>query len=148
MNCIECSKTIMFRYNEDMNEQLRTTSLCFNCHFWTEKLNYRGDHAVVRANGVHYMYDTKKPWNTDTNKFRGYGGAIFEIRYFLADENQPPVTTNDLWCQGDIPEHFRSRLPDNATITRKVRPEIERFRELMLSAREAGLNIHTPAQQS
>jgi hypothetical protein len=131
--CVECKRSVFstdLRYTEEMNAQLIEAQMCFKCNFWTERLNYQGDHAVVRFEGHHFMYDTKRPWNEDTNTFRGHGGAIFKITFHLADVGQS-VLTNDLWAQGEIPKHFRSRMPDNAVIERVPNPAIQRFRELL-----------------
>ena len=75
--------------------------LCSYCGFWTEKLSMNG----IRINGTHYM-----PSN-DTGPFKGYGGHDFKIQMNSGEV----IHTSNLWCQGDIPENFRERLPDNAS---------------------------------
>jgi len=64
----------------------------------------KGIVAIVK--GVHYMV------GDESSKVmpRGFGGSLFNIRWFDGHE----AKTTNLWCQGDVPEHFRSKLPDNA----------------------------------
>jgi len=48
--------------------------------------------------------------NPDQHPFLGCAGRRFWIRFF----DGRTITTNNLWCQGEIPEEFREELPDNA----------------------------------
>jgi hypothetical protein len=82
---------------------------CFRCRFWEEKENIgKGRHRlrVVRIQGEHYMIAEDNP----SAAFQGCGGRKFTILFYDGRR----VETKNLWCQGTIPHHFRSRLPDNA----------------------------------
>lgn len=103
MNCVECKKEIKFTYMDFMNEQMKSRQMCFNCNFWTD---YMGRTDTIRIDGMHYVIapDT-------TSGMKGYGGHEFKIKRF---DTEGVIVTHNLWHQGDIPAHFRDRLPDNA----------------------------------
>jgi hypothetical protein len=42
------------------------------------------------------------------------GGARSTIRF----RDGRSVVTHNLWCQGEVPAHFREALPDNAEFIR------------------------------
>ncbi|MFD7868020.1 hypothetical protein [Streptomyces sp. NPDC059783] len=105
-----------------------TTGKCFDCRFWEEKVRWsengdempaHGRHAaapVARVNGWHYIV---KAYNTTTPaQYLGFGGAVFVFRF----EDGTELTSNDVMCQGEIPAHFRDRLPDNAVIVPQTPP--------------------------
>ena len=92
------------------SEEMTRRCLCFSCNFWTGHI--QRDHneykdIFVIANGEHYTI--VKSSNTC---FKGFGGAKFTIRF----HDGRVVKTDNLWCQGDIPERFRDELPDNAVL--------------------------------
>jgi hypothetical protein len=109
--CKECTKLVEEKklpYSEALNKELIFKQLCFSCNFWCIRCLGVESLKSVRVNGLHY-------WIGNTcggdKKFRGFGGRRFVIRFMGGRE----VTTTNLWHQGEIPEHFRERLPDNAT---------------------------------
>jgi hypothetical protein len=79
--------------------------VCFGCAFWSDKLNIADHSRVARIDGTHYFYEDDKDGG-----FKGFGGRKFEIKF----HDGRTVVTRNLWCQGNIPAHFRDRLPDNA----------------------------------
>jgi len=74
--------------------------VCFYCAFWTLKLLYPNP---VVIDGSFYVPN----WG----KGPGMGGRRFDIKMPNGDE----ITTHNLSHCGEIPEHFRNRLPDNAS---------------------------------
>ncbi|WP_327335869.1 hypothetical protein OG384_04345 [Streptomyces sp. NBC_01324] len=105
------------------------TGTCFTCEFWEEKVRRaeNGDTVpalgrdaaapVARVNGWHYIV---KPFDATTPKqYLGLGGTVLTFRF--TDGRQ--LTSNDVMCQGEIPAHFRDRLPDNAVIVPQSMPE-------------------------
>jgi len=85
--------------------------LCFGCGFWHEKIELARTAAdrVVRVNGRHFMIGDEPQPGAYRNGL-GHGGFRFVIRFTDGRE----VTSHNLWGQGEIPERFRDRLPDNA----------------------------------
>lgn len=107
--------------------RLVEVGICPSCDFWMEKWRDRRDEVVVRAGGQHYRYgnhlqglevndnmtvdEIVEAYSSDS-KFKGMGGQK-SIIYF---ESGRVVITDDLWHQGQIPDHFKELLPDNARI--------------------------------
>jgi len=96
-----------------VNENGYTGNMCFDCHFWMEKIHYVNNddkmdngEQVIRCNGVHYSIKLE-----DANGFRGFNGAKF--RFKLLKDNSI-IESSNVWHQGDIPEEFKKELPDNA----------------------------------
>jgi len=85
--------------------------------FWDEKVRWRemgdvtedGDLAV-RINGRHYLICDPK----NTYPYLGFEGRPFIVRFKAGPHAGKTVHTNNLWCQGAIPEEYRTLLPDNA----------------------------------
>lgn len=83
--------------------------VCFNCAFWIEHIARKDNPQIARIDGVHYSVGPE-PHGKVNPATLGYGGARFKIRW----RNGRTEVTNNLWCQGHIPEMFRDELPDNA----------------------------------
>ena len=84
------------------------SSECYVDNFWQEIINEKDYHVIV--DGVCYYYDPNKIINTNLPQYNSYAGRIFKILF----NDGRIVLTNNLWCNGDIPEKFREQLPDNA----------------------------------
>lgn len=83
---------------------MRELGYCWNCAFWQPKVEAKNDPLVVRVDGTHFWI------HEGDTAFKGFGGHDFTIQF----NDGRVVETSNLWCQGDIPEHFRNDLPDNA----------------------------------
>ena len=79
--------------------------------FWEEKLDIKDDKDVARIDGEHYMIAPEN-W-----KSKGFGGAEHRIRF----DDGRVVTTTNLWHQGEIPNEYRDRLPNNAHWVRRIK---------------------------
>lgn len=77
---------------------------CFTRKFWNNIMEEKDEHVIV--DGTCYAIA-----NTPTNGFCGFGGSRFKIKMFDAGE---VIETNNLWCQGKIPEEYRDQFPDTA----------------------------------
>ena len=76
---------------------------CFACNFWLRNSDPAAiDRAIVNGRS-YFPCEGNGP---------GYGGRHVTIHY--ADGRT--VESRNLWTQGEVPAHFRDRLPDNATI--------------------------------
>lgn len=102
--CIRCGS--LFSTNYVIKKELVNRNMCFTCYFWEKYVGIKDSEKVVRVNGSHYVitHDDPKAY------FKGFGGAEFKIKFHDGRE----VVTHNLWSQGEIPEHFRNYLPDNA----------------------------------
>lgn len=102
--CRECGHRINLNYIEDERRHLIEKGVCFRCHHWMRFVNNRNSIVI---DGKHYIAGTqRKP-----DQWNGFGGTWFHIRMNDGAE----IHTCDLWFQGEIPEHFRERIPNNAT---------------------------------
>ncbi len=87
-------------------DEIAAQGRCHTCSFWASQLVETSDRVVV--NGRHYWVG---PRSTGPKHCKGHGGHEFHITF----HDGRKVVTDNLWCQGAIPECFRDRLPDNAT---------------------------------
>lgn len=109
VTCKECGKV------EDPNrwfgaEERVALSLCFQCEHWHSLWLIRDEARVARIDGKHYIITNEAPSYAGS---RGFGGARFTIKFF---DGRTVVSTN-LWCQGTVPAHWASRLPNNAVMS-------------------------------
>ena len=81
---------------------------CFTIKFWDGICEEKEEHVVI--NGVCYAIADEP-----VNGFLGYGGRKFKIKMFDTGE---VIETNNLWCQGDVPEEYKYRLPNTAEFVR------------------------------
>ena len=105
--CLECGKKEKLRWNEETKQTLIKRNLCFNCNFWMERIHRINHRNSVRIKNNHYWIENE---NASSDTFRGFGGQRFIIKF----NNGRLVITTNLWSQGEIPERFRDRLPNNA----------------------------------
>lgn len=110
--CRECCTTQYLHYLDNIQRHLLKEKLCFHCDFWLGKIQEYKSPKTVVVDGKHYRMGEK---SCDKKAFNGFGGARFRIEFFDGRIEE----TDNLWCQGDIPEMFRARLPDNARFRKR-----------------------------
>ena len=113
MKCKECSAEISLNYMESSKTRMIERKLCFICLFWSNyvdcvEFGTIATQRIARINHKHFVIGNEG--KSRRAEFRGYGGAKFVIIFNNGDR----VETTNLWAQGEIPERFRNRLPDNA----------------------------------
>lgn len=99
MKCIICGKEI--EKSMYMNAVL-CSQKCFEVNFWNETL----DEDAIIVRGTCYHDGGRKP--SGYGGFLGFGGA----RYLIQMDNGKLIDTNNLWCNGDVPEE--RNVSDNA----------------------------------
>ena len=109
--CTECGGIVSTCYTLELADNLRFFNICFYCYFWLEKLKIKDDPNTVRVRGTHYII-----CQDNTLGFRGFGGAEFRIKF----HDGRYIISHNLWCQDDIPERFKDRLPDNAIFLERI----------------------------
>lgn len=90
--------------------------MCFSCNFWREILEDDEKcppHTVCMIDGTHYRIRPDDP----ESHFQGFGGAEFQIEF----NDGCKVITHNLWCQGEPPEHWKDKFPDNARFENNLR---------------------------
>lgn len=100
------------RYNLDrIREIMEEQDVCFHCAYWLMQHELDESHTKaglrrgVVIGGTHYTLGDGKSF------FKGFAGRRWTIRFTDGET----VTTDDLWHQGEIPDHLRHLFPDNAT---------------------------------
>lgn len=109
--CVVCGAHETGEWIEERKQYLEKKGLCFGCGHWNELYErYRGKHPAIIVKGIHYIVYPDKP--KGYGGFLGFGGQRFHFR--MNDGRE--IVTHNLWCQGDIPKIWQSKLPDNAMI--------------------------------
>ena len=103
MSCKECQSEIELKFGKDKNSRLESNQLCWDCDFWMDRIV--SDLPKATIGGKFYYINPN-----EHSEFKGFGGRRFKIRFL---DGTLTETTN-LWLNGEIPERFRDRLPDNA----------------------------------
>lgn len=126
LQCVECGDAVIgSRFNlEEEREHYRDTH-CYTDMFWSEhhrldneNAGRRGRGEAVVVDGAHYIVNPVVE-NPRVPRALGMGGRL--MRFRLQDGRV--LESNDVWFQGDIPERWRDRLPDNAEFYRAPRVE-------------------------
>ena len=109
--CCECGRReLPATWIEEVHDHLFELQMCFNCAFWfdwLEEFQQRPDKKFVVAGTAYTICHAPEKGLTT---FRGFGGRNFKIRWPDGREAE----SGNLWCQGDVPKHWRERLPDTA----------------------------------
>ena len=109
MDCMKCGKTdVNTDYMEPEKSEMIAASLCFHCHYWTERIQRTHVKTQVVVKGVVYQIGPESA--NSGHAFRGHGGRRFKIKFF----DGRVIETTNLWVNGDVPPHFRDDIPDNA----------------------------------
>lgn len=88
-------------------EKLRANKTCINCDFW---LNDVDPNKTLRVNGGCYQIGPEPNLKAKPRFGLGFGGSKFEFRTLTGEV----IVSHNVWFGGRVPEHFKSRLPDNA----------------------------------
>ena len=109
IKCRECGQSDRANYTDPPRGRMLADQLCFKCLYWIEIIEGLSRPDIAIAGGRYYVIH---PMSSQPGRQRGFGGDLFTFRF--ADGRL--VTSNDVWNGSPVPEHFRSRLPDNAAI--------------------------------
>jgi hypothetical protein len=112
--CRECGDPEPFEYDGDTARQLAERGLCFFCNLMVNWMAQRGPGSAV-IDGHRYEIEPDRP--KGARDFCGLGGAEFVIEF----NDGRSVTTTNLWACGEVPAHFRERVPDNARFAKRAR---------------------------
>lgn len=82
-------------------------NVCSKCAFWMDKIAHPDIGNEVIGSHYYIVYPFVKRPN---NVIKGSEGKEFYIRRF----DGTLIKSNNIWHQGEIPEHFRKQLPDTA----------------------------------
>ncbi|MFR2207335.1 MAG: hypothetical protein ACLS59_07335 [Clostridia bacterium] len=106
MKCEICGKEIE---KSSYSSAILCSSECFGKHFWNEIVKDKNNRIII--NGHCYVDGGNKPDAIHTS-WLGFNGNKFNIEFFDGRK----LTTNNLWCNGEIPKEYRKLLPNNAKL--------------------------------
>jgi len=92
---------------------MKREHVCFTCAFWKVWVRCNtGDPSWLRIGGVsYYVTSTLQPGErAEYHPGKGFGGQEF----FIETDGDRLIRTDNLWCQGNMPEWIREDYPDNA----------------------------------
>lgn len=99
--CGDCGKRELLHYVH--RDQLIAKNLCFGCNFWDEVMKSIGKRTFV-AGG--------RAYTIGRDGGGGFGGCGYTVTFPDGDVRKG----NSLWHRGEVPAHWRERLPDTATL--------------------------------
>lgn len=90
-------------------------------NFWDAKVAWyeSGDltpdgSLVAHADGAHYILGAPMP--DAPASWKGYAGSRFQVTFICGPHAGKVIVTDNLWCQGSIPDEYLDRLPPNAIV--------------------------------
>lgn len=113
--CRECGNPEPSEYIDSTQKQIQERGLCFRCNFWTNMVAGLGPHSVIVEGRSYEIAPDRPDILARGGQGLGHGGAAFEIAF----NDGRTVVSRNLWAQGEIPAHFRERMPDNARFVRR-----------------------------
>ena len=124
--CTICGQMVAAHYVEEVKKEIIEKNICFSCNIWTATIRAHNNKSYHESspivNGTHYHIS---PDVTGAG-FKGFGGSEFDVRFF---DGRRTITHN-MWCQGDVPKHFKDQLPDNAKFHDSIRIPLSNKAEL------------------
>jgi len=114
MNCAHCNGLIKLTFDEKTNAKLTANKTCFACDYWLLRVSRIGHPDQIVIDGHCYQNSGDKSGQHEhcgKTGFMGFGGHRFTWKMLETGEVQ---TSNDMWSNGTIPQHFRDQVPDNA----------------------------------
>lgn len=112
VQCVECGEAQEACYGNGIGDNMVKRSLCFACLFWIEYIECQHEPDQVIIAGKHYVIGEEN--QQGNRRWRGYGGSPWMVRF----HDGRSIRSTNLWFQGEIPERFRERMPDNAEFWR------------------------------
>lgn len=105
ITCTICEKTATNGYSGYIGELMTKHKICFTCAYWTERAAEAHTSDSVRIDEKLYSLGDE-----NSKCERGFGGQYNKIKF----KDGRIVETTNLWYNGEIPQHFKSILFDNA----------------------------------
>lgn len=93
--------------NNAITQIMQERQVCFQCAFWMDKIAHPCEGTEIIGGHYYIVYPfVKRPENV----LKGSYGKEFYIRKF----DGTLLKSNNVWYQGEIPEHFRDQYPNTA----------------------------------
>jgi hypothetical protein len=104
--CVDCGGFDRALYFRETRERLLTDQRCFDCDHFQRLVG--AEWAVITPEFRHYAIGSGGGHSAS----RGFGGAKWAVTF----DDGTVVETDDLWMQGDIPEHLQHLFSPNAVV--------------------------------
>lgn len=110
LTCVACGYAVddPSMYVSAVQTIMQSLVVCSRCAQWEVRARAGREKNSVRVNGVLYVIRPETPRTRTSEASSSYAHTI-------KFKNGRVVYTTHLARYGDIPERYRSRLPDNAT---------------------------------
>ncbi len=109
--CVDCGGLVTTNWMEKTKQRLIAANRCFTCDHWHGYALTKDNPSHHVIDGHHYIVEPDAP--KGTRGFVGFGGEQFTI-----ERDGRRIVTHNLWHQGEIPTHWRDRLPDTSCFVR------------------------------
>lgn len=110
--CSICNSDIKLEQYQDCNIKniMKEKNMCFNCAFWQEKIDITNKDTLV-IEGNRYQGNLI---NKDNRSTFGLGMGGRDTYVMMLNNSNDIRHYNNVWCQGTIPELWKSKIPNNA----------------------------------
>lgn len=102
LTCSFCEKFEQLIWRDDVNNKMIENNACFSCNFWIELSEEKRPNAFI----LMPEWDHMMMVDFDTGPFKGFGGAEWVLKF----EDGTIKRHNNIWHQGEVPEHMRERF--------------------------------------
>lgn len=110
--CVHCGEMVKTNnWSDEFKKALIDNNICTSCHFWNEKYENVNNPNQIVVKGVCYYMGPNKNYTGRDKSLLGFGGHEWKIKKLNSDEI---IQCNNLWHNGEIPELWRSKIPNNA----------------------------------
>lgn len=96
-------------------DKILSYGVCINCLYWLEWIESATKNPLMFISSGRAYTIGREPSAGELRRNQdcyGFGGAGWKVSI----NNGEWITTHNLWTQGEVPKHFRERLPDNAEL--------------------------------
>lgn len=104
--CKDCGAvdySTSFMQTSEVKKAMDAHGVCWDCAYWLVQIEKK--HDTVIEGRIYSVGNRPKGGSTN-----GMAGRRFDIEYF----DGRTVTTHDLWAGSDVPERYKSLIPDTA----------------------------------
>ena len=127
-----------------IKEIMEEKKCCFNCAFWYTISDGDPDEEnpsiPVVVNHTHWSFPSHEPVHFQES--HGWSYRIIPTMHYILFEDGRIAETNQLWHQGDIPEHFHTLIPNNAVFIDMA--DFEQIRYHISNTGKATINSTCP----
>jgi hypothetical protein len=108
--CSHCGSVIEIeKYAGETPKQMIENKACFDCNFYIELSKKQEEgRSLITSKFEHYM-DGGNVQDSVLQAALGHGGTVFKIEKTSGEV----LSTNNLWFQGEIPEHLHYLFTPN-----------------------------------